>query len=205
MVEQPLAEGRLARRRGIVAVALAALVVAACGAAATPVPSPTPSPSPTVAPTPSPTPTPAASPSPLPDPSEGLAIAAPYTLEPVEPAIGAALDAAMRSALGSMATVVQVGARTAATGGVTASYVVVMRIPGVPMSSPAFLDGLATGVAGEGGKYASKTILGTSVRVVSARSGGMVVFITGDRIVIVVGAADAVELAVATAIIQANG
>ena len=60
-------------------------------------------------------------------------------------------------------------------------------------------------MAGEAGKYTSKTILGTSVRVVSAPSGGMVVFITGDRIVIVVGAADAVELAVATAIIQANG
>lgn len=188
--------------RGIAAVIVAALVVAACGA--TPTPAPTPSPSPTLAPSPTPSPTSAPSPSPLPDPSEGLAIAPPYSLEPIEPTIGAALDAAMRTALGSMAGVVEVGARTAAKGGETASYVVVMRIPGVPVSSPAFLDGVAAGMAGTSGKVTSKTILGTAVRVVSASTGGGVVFVLGDRIIMVLGAAEAVEVAVATAIIQAK-
>jgi hypothetical protein len=199
-------------RGGAIALIVVAFVAAACGSNATPSPTagPTPVPTPTAAPTPVPTATPAPTPTPIPsptaapDPAIGLKIAAPYTLSPLEPAIAAALDTLVKTSLGSMAAIVEFGGRTADKDGITQAFVLVIRIPGVPMSSPAFIDSVASGMAGSGGKVAKKTVLGTSVRVVTGPSSG-IVFISGDKVIMCVGATTTINLAVVTALIKANG
>jgi hypothetical protein len=193
------------------AVTVVALLGAGCGSSTQspspePTPAVTPSPSPTATPTasPSPTPTPSPGPTQLPDPAEGLSIGSPYALEPLPPALAAVMDESMRTAMGSMAGIVEVGVRTVSESGESAAVVIVMRIPGVPVGTPTFLDSVAGGIAGSGGTLSETTILGVPVRVAKASGSVSVVFVRGDRIIVLVGATKAVELTIAKALLQAN-
>src|SRR5207245_1798326 len=140
-----------------------------------------------------------------PDPAAGLAIAAPYTLAPLPAAIETGLEAAMSQAMGALSAAVEVGARTADKDGASQAYVLGMRIPGVPVTSPTFLDSVATGAAGTSGVVTKTTVGGHDVRVVTAASGtAQLVFILGDRIILIAGGSKDSELAVTAALVSAN-
>jgi len=185
----------------IVGVLLVAFV-AGCGTGSTTTPAPTVAPTVAVTPAPSVAGSPAASKS---DPAVGLAIASPYTLGTLPAALEAGMETAMTAAMGSMASIVQIGARTADKAGVTQSYVLVLRLPGVPITAPNFLDSIAGGAAGTTGTIDKTTVSGVDVRVVTTAAGQpQTIFIVGDRIILVTVGTKDIELDVAKALIAAN-
>jgi len=199
---------RLADRRylPVVVGALIVIFVSACGTGS----AATASPAPTAAPTAAPTEAPSVAASVAPgasakvDPAVGLNIAAPYTLAPLAPALETQMETAMTAAMGSLASIVQIGARTAEKDGVTQSYVIVMRLPGVPITGAGFLDSVAGGAAGQTGTIAKTTIGGKDVRVITTGANVNMVLILGDRVLFVGGATNDIETAVITAIVSAN-
>ncbi|HEX8026695.1 MAG TPA: hypothetical protein VF484_10855 [Candidatus Limnocylindrales bacterium] len=192
--------------------ALILVIVAACGSSSAPSAAPTAAP--TVAPTAAPTAAPTVAPtvaasvgageSAKPDPAVGLNIAAPYTLAPLAPALETQMETAMTAAMGSMASIVQIGARTAEKDGVTQSYVIVMRLPGVPITGAGFLDSVAGGAAGTTGTIEKTTIGGKDVRVVTSGANVNMLVILGDRVLFVGGATRDIDTAVVTALVSAN-
>ena len=110
----------------------------------------------------------------------------------------------MAAAMGSLSSIVQIGARTAEKDGVTQSYVIVMRLPGVPITGAGFLDSVAGGAAGQTGKIAKTTIGGKDVRVITAGANVSMVLILGDRVLFVGGATQDIETGVVTALVSAN-
>ena len=184
------------------------IAIAGCGTGSAATASPAATVTPTVAATPAPTvaaSVAAPSASAKVDPAEGLNIATPYSLAPLNPALEAGLEATMAASMGSMSSIVQIGARTAEKAGVTQSYVIVMRLPGIPITGPGFLDSVAGGAAGTTGQITKQTVLGQTVEIVTAGTEVNMVFILGDRVLFIGGAQQDVELAVITALIQANG
>jgi hypothetical protein len=156
---------------------------------------------PTRQPSPSPTPSP-------PDPSEDLAIASPYTLVRPYPLMADSAEAAIRTVFVSLrlpGTFV-LGTRLAKFGDKDEfrALVVVALIPESSASSPDLLDDLASRLSAGVGDVTKRSILGTPVRIVTAPNESDVILVVGDRLVMCVGTAKASELAVATAIIEAN-
>jgi hypothetical protein len=199
---------RLADRRylPVVVGALIVIFVSACGTGS----AATASPAPTAAPTAALTEAPSVAASVAPgasakvDPAVGLNIAAPYTLAPLAPALETQMETAMTAAMGSLASIVQIGARTAEKDGVTQSYVIVMRLPGVPITGAGFLDSVAGGAAGQTGTIAKTTIGGKDVRVITTGANVNMVLILGDRVLFVGGATNDIETGVITALVSAN-
>jgi len=199
---------RLADRRylPVLVGALIVIFVSACGTGS----AATASPAPTAAPTAAPTEAPSVAASVAPgasakvDPAVGLNIAAPYTLSPLAAALETQMETAMAAAMGSLSSIVQIGARTAEKDGVTQSYVIVMRLPGVPITGAGFLDSVAGGAAGQTGTIAKTTIGGKDVRVITAGANVSMVLILGDRVLFVGGATQDIETGVVTALVSAN-
>jgi hypothetical protein len=199
---------RLADRRylPVLVGALIVIFVSACGTGAVATASPAPTAAPTAAPTEAPSVAASVAPgaSAKVDPAVGLNIAAPYTLAPLAAALETQMETAMAAAMGSLASIVQIGARTAEKDGVTQSYVIVMRLPGVPITGAGFLDSVAGGAAGQTGTIVKTTIGGKDVRVITAGANVSMVLILGDRVLFVGGATQDIETGVVTALVSAN-
>jgi len=199
---------RLADRRylPVLVGALIVIFVSACGTGSAATASPAPTAAPTAAPTEAPSVAASVGPgaSAKVDPAVGLNIAAPYTLSPLAAALETQMETAMAAAMGSLSSIVQIGARTAEKDGVTQSYVIVMRLPGVPITGAGFLDSVAGGAAGQTGTIAKTTIGGKDVRVITAGANVSMVLILGDRVLFVGGATQDIETGVVTALVSAN-
>jgi hypothetical protein len=194
---------------------LGALVAGACGGpsvspAATAVVTPAPqtfAPTPTaVAVTPAATVAPSAS---AVDPSDDLEIGAPYAIEPMEPALAEMFITAMQNSLGELAPLLQVGAKSAVVDGDTVAWIIAMRIPDLPISETALLDGAAEGGAGTTGTIEEITIDGHDVRVIENVTGGTTLYsvlamVDGDM-VMTIGAVKADCINVMTSLLSSNG
>jgi hypothetical protein len=211
-----------ALRRASVALIVPALIVAACGGG-----TPTAAPSAVAATAPSQTFAPSAPPATTPpvvtlppssaapttaqpgvDPSADLEIAAPYTLAPLDEAFGELFVQAMRSAMGDMADVFDVGLRSAVKNGSTTSWIMVMRFPDFGFDAKTLLDLAATGAAGGQDVQVEKdNIGGIPVRIIESQGSAVVVTVLGSSDLVMVipllgGKKEAV--AVTTALIEAN-
>ena len=194
-----------AQRRGFVALVAIVLLAAACGNTT----APTTSASQAAQATPSPTATPAATAStsaaasPAVDPTAGLSIAPPYTLAPLPAAQAAAFEAGMKAGLGAMSSFLQVGAKQVNKGSTNDGLVLAMAFPGVPVSS-SFLDSVAGGAAGSGGKVTSTTIQGHDVKLIETTAAHVAGYLHGSIIVFAYTQSQAESIAVLTAVIKAT-
>jgi hypothetical protein len=189
-----------------------ALLAAACGSSSAPTtsasasaaaPATTPPASSTPAATIGATASPAAAGSPGADPAAALSIAAPYALAPLDAAQGAAFEASLKAGLGSMASIVQIGARQVKKGGANEGLLLAMTFPGVPVLD-AFLDSIAGGAAGPGGKVTSTTIEGHDVKLIEGADTHAAAYLHGSTIVFAYGQAADKALGMITAVIQAT-
>jgi hypothetical protein len=206
----------MSRRAMAALAAVLTMAVAACGSTPSPETSTAPtstataSAPATASPTASPPATASAttaSPGATVDPMEDISIAAPYTLDKLDPSTAAAFETQMKASLGALGSLIQVGARTAKLNGAAAGIVIAMAFPGIPgTDSPTFLDSIATGAAGSAnGKTTSRTIDGQDVRVIETASGGFALYKHGtDTVIMSVGATPDKAVAVITAIIKAT-
>jgi hypothetical protein len=199
-----------APRTASVALLIGAFALGACSGT-------TPSPAPSTAAVASPAPTVAATaePSaavtdapdttaPAGDPADDLEIAAPYALEPLDENLAAAFVSAMEGSLGSMGDLIEFGFRSAVKDGDAAAWVIVIRIPDLPITNEQMLDQVAEG-ASASGTVEELTISGEPARVISAQGQSMVVTLVGDDIVMVIGfISKNVTVDVTKALIDAN-
>jgi hypothetical protein len=191
---------------------IAAFAISACGSTT----SSTPTSQATVTAAPSklpqaPTPTPVPLPTllALPDAADGLRISAPFRLARLYEATAASIESAVLNAMPDVMETFEFGARGAAddtNNGAISSFLAVIRLGRFDVSSPTFLDALATRIRQlAGGDVTTKTVSGTVVRIVNEPTGGTeIVFGVGDRAVWCFGTTKELELRVAKAIIDAN-
>jgi hypothetical protein len=222
--------GRVYTGRSIrLSVAGLALIVAACGSAASPSPSPTATPAPTpsatptatptptlaptatptLAPTPAPAPTatPAPSATPAIDPTSDLKIGGGYTLVPLDPTVEATMKAAIEQSLGSMASLLEFGAKNVNRGTTKTGFVMVVAYPGLPAASrTTFFQSAVNGtVTTSGAKVVSRpTISGHAVIVAAAAASAFAAYQYKDGIVYAYAATAKEALAIITAVIKAN-
>jgi hypothetical protein len=182
-------------RRGFAAVLLGFLLgflVAACSPTASLAPSATPSPEPTA----SPSPTASLSPSAMPsastaaDPADGLAIAPPYTLAPLDPTLEASLRQQYAASAGAFASLIGVGGRQVVANGVPVGSVIVIGLPPGVMSDATYQAMLSGITSSAGVTLKTTTIAGTEVSSGSAGTGNLGVYRNGDRIVMVIAPKD---------------
>jgi hypothetical protein len=205
-------ERRPAQRQALIAFVAIALLAGACGtsapttsATASPRAAATASAAASVAATPVTSASPAAAGSPGADPAAGLSIAAPYTLEPLDPTQAAQFEASLKAGLGALSSIVQVGARQVKKAGTNDGLVLAMAFPGVPVSNTSsFLDSVVGGAAGANGKVTSKTIEGQDVRLIEGTGTHVAAYLRGSTIVFAYGQAAAETEAIITAVIQAS-
>ena len=138
------------------------------------------------------------------DPADDLAIAAPYTFQPLDENIAALFETQMQQSLGSMAGVFEIGFRSAVRDGQTEAWVIVMRFPDLPITAKALLDQIAQGASQGGGSVESTTLGGEPARIISAQGQALVVSLAGNSVVMTVGTAKKATINVATAIAEAN-
>lgn len=201
----------------IATITLAGVVAAACGSAgppsqaapslaATPAPTRTPAPTPTRAPTPTPTATPAPTDSPRVDPTVDLEIAKPYTLAGLDSVTAAMLEAGMKEGLGTMADVLEIGARQVSKDGTPVAIVLGMRFPGVPMGDgSSFLDATVGGAAATTGTEVTRAkVDGRQVRIGESPASAFAAYQQDDMIVFAIGASAKEMKAVVAALIGAN-
>jgi len=205
-----------ALRKTSVALLIGAFALSACGGGGTPTAAPSTAavttPAPTVAATtPATTEPPAAETDapatldPAVDPADDLEIDAPYTFRALDEAIAQIFVTAMKSSLGEMADVFQIGVREAVRDGESAAYVIVMRFPDLPIAGKALLDGAAEGATQSGGTVEKRTIAGNDVRVVETQGQTIVISLLDDDLVMVISlTSKSVGINVATAILEAN-
>ena len=204
-----------APRKASVALLIGAFALSACGGGGTPTPGPStatvtsPAPS-TAATTPATTEPPAATDVPatggaVVDPADDLAIAAPYTLEPLDEQIAAMFVNAMKQSVsGDNANLVQFGFRTAAKAGTTEAWVIVMGFPGLPIAGNALLDKITDSATAGGGTVDELTIGGKSARYLEQGGQSLVLMLNGDELLMIVGTAKKATVDVAKAIAEAN-
>ena len=135
----------------------------------------------------------------------GLSIAPPYTLDPLDSATASTFETQMKTSLGAMGSLVNVGARMAKRNGLPAAVIIGMSFNGVPTDSPTFLDSVAGGAAGSAaGAVTTRTIEGRAVKVVEGTSGTFAMYQHGSTIVMAIGTAKDEAVPVITAVIQAS-
>jgi len=203
-------QGSIARL-GLVLIG-AALVVGACGGggptqAATQAVTTTGVPATAAPPTVTPVVTPAATvaPTAAADPMDDMAIAAPYSFEPLDPVLANVFIDAMEQSMGSMAAVFSVGVRSAVQDGDTKAWVVVVEAPDLPISALAMLNGAATGAAGEEGTIEKQTIEGAPVRIVTSPTTIAALTVIGDdKLVMCIAVSKSAAVNVITAVLKAN-
>ncbi len=211
--------------------AAAALVAGACGGGTPATSSPTastgPSPTATAAPSASAIPSPSASPSPTAespsptadattepsasaaaaDPTEGLTIAEPYALEPLDDASAAAFEEGVGESLGAMGDVIEFGALTVTRDGEDVGVVMAMAFPGVPgAEEPEFFRSVMGGVAGSsGGEVEETTIGGKTVGLTEGGGAAFAGYQEGDTVIFAVSQSIDESTDIVTALIEANG
>lgn len=200
-----------------------ALSVAACGSSTTitasPSPSaststpsadlstPSPAASPSEAPSASATPigSPAASRAPSPsDPANGIAIAPPYQLSPLDPALETTFRQRFAESTGAFASLIGVGGRTIQTNGSLAGYLFVLSFPKGLLSDAAYqamLNGLETSSQVT---FAATTISGVKVSTGSTATSGLGVYHSGDKVIILMAPTASSLIPIATALISAS-
>jgi hypothetical protein len=142
------------------------------------------------------------------DPSAELEIAAPYTLAPLDEALAGVFVEAMRSSLGEMSGVFDVGVRSAVKKGATTSWIIVMRFPELGLEPKTLLDLAAQGATGGSSVDVEKqTIGGKPVRIIEAQGSALTITVVGSSDLVMViplvgGRQEAI--AVITALIDAN-
>ena len=199
-------------QRVAVLACLLVVVISACGgsASASPSPTPAPSPTPTQAPSPSPSPTPTALPSPSPsavaaaDPAAGLAIAPPYTLAPLDPALDASFRQQFSATAGAFASLIGVGGKEVVKNGALAGYTFVVGFPPGIMTDATYqtmLTGIATNAQLQ---FKTTMTSGVAVSTGSNATNGYGVFRVGDHILIVATTPGAASGTIAAALIAAN-
>ena len=161
----------------------------------------TPSPSPKPSPTPSSTP----SPSLAIDPSADLTIASPYGLAELDAVTAAEVEAGLQTALGSMASAINVGVRTVTKDGAQVGLAMVIDFPGSTLLTvPGFIDSMAGGVAGAGGTITKATILGRPVRMITANGGSYALFLRGKSAIFAIAQTPTAAKAIVTALLKTN-
>jgi len=179
-------------------VAFLGLVIAACSPAtpssAAPVATAVPTVAPTVAVTAAPTPVASTAPSPStataggsaqPDPAADLAIAAPYTLAPLDPAMEATLSAQLGQ-LGSLGGLFGVGGRSILNDGKPAGFVEVIGLPPGMLTESMYATLLGAIGPSTGATFTTDTIGGVTVSKATTPTGGLSIFHSGDRIIMTV-------------------
>jgi hypothetical protein len=203
-------------RLGLLIAALS-LIAAACGPTVSPSPSatvtatpPAPTPSPVASalatPAPSAPASPAGSGSAAIDPADDLTLNAPYEFAPLNALLEEQLRASMTASLGSMSSIVQVGAREVRKDGASAGFLIAMRMPGVPgIEDPSFLDSIVGGAAGSsGGQVEERQIGGQPVQVVVSPAATFGVFQVDDVFVFAYGTTEPDMTGIVEALIEAN-
>lgn len=198
------------------AVVLLGLLIAACSPGTTVNPSPSLTPSASVAPTASPSATPTASPSPSPslspspiastaaDPANGLAIAAPYTLTALDPALEASFRQQFATSAGAFGSLIGLGGRGVVSNGTLVGYVLVIGFPTGIMSDAAYqsmLDGIASSSQLT---FEKTTISGVEVSSGSTATAGLGVYRAVDDVIITITPTASSLGAVTTALVAAN-
>jgi len=191
---------RLIVRPWAAAVLGVALVVGACGASASPSPSPTATPSPT----PSPTPTAAPSASGPVDPAADLAIAAPYTLQELDPASASTIQAAMEKGMGAFTSVIHVGTRTVSKAGATVGYVMVIAFPPGTLTETTYKAVIAGITASSGAPLTDVKVNGFTVSTGTMSGISVGAFMANESVVLVLSPAASEVVPIATALIAAN-
>jgi hypothetical protein len=138
---------------------------------------------------------------------DSISIAAPYAFQPLDASTAAGFESQMKTGLGALGSLINVGARTVTNGAVPAGIVVAMAFPGIPgTDSPTFLDSVAMGAAGSAqGKTTTRSIDGQDVKIIETAQGAFALYKHGaDTVVMAVGQTTDQAVAIVTAIIQAS-
>ena len=193
-------------RRGAAAVLLLGFVIAACSPAASVAPSLTPSPEPTASPSPTPSPSPSATPlaSTAADPADGLKIAAPYSLTPLDPALEASFRQQFTATAGAFASLIGIGGRDVVKSGALAGFALVIAFPPGIMSDATYQSMLAGLASSSKITLVKMTVSGVDVSSGSNGTGNLGVFRAGDHIIVVVTPTSAELSGVTRALITAN-
>jgi hypothetical protein len=141
------------------------------------------------------------------DPMDDISVAVPYALAPLDEATASTFENQMKTGLGALGSLINVGARTVTNTGAPAGIVIAMSFPGIPGTElPTFLDSVALGAAGSAqGKTTSRTIDGQDVKVIETERGSFALYKHGtDTVVMTVGQTTDQAVAIITAIISAT-
>jgi hypothetical protein len=122
------------------------------------------------------------------DPAIGLRIAAPYKLTELDAVTTAMVDAGFQASLGSLAAIVEIGTRQVTRKSVPVGFVMLVRLPGMPVgSTSALVNGAASGLTG---KVTKLRIAGHDVRIgtnsgqwaaVTDYDGGLLMALAGTK------------------------
>jgi hypothetical protein len=149
-----------------------------------------------------------ASPTPSADPAADLKIGAPYTLMPLDPVTGAAVEAAMAAGIGSAAQGWSFAFRWVVDRGQNIAIAMMIQPPGAtPLSDPV-LDAVAATFSGSSAAPITRfTTRSRTVRLVDKPGQPLAVYRRGDTIVAVIGSPGtdlAAARAIATALIAVD-
>jgi len=137
------------------------------------------------------------------DAAAGLTIDAPYSLNPMPPALEQVIETQMASSLGAAGSTVSFGFRQVG-GGTGTPILMVMGFPSGSLSASAYQAALGGITANTAATFKTTTVDGVEVSTGTAATGGIAVFHIGDHLLAILGTTETEGLAIATALIGAN-